>query len=97
MVASFDWLIRLVDLVGGTRASLAQPPERRDQTGQRQPGRHRRARRLTLARERLRRPGPQTVSEVALDCGFWELGRFAQAYRAAYGERPSETLRRRTG
>jgi transcriptional regulator GlxA family with amidase domain len=31
---------------------------------------------------------------VALRCGFRELGRFAADYRAAFGENPSETLRR---
>jgi AraC-like DNA-binding protein len=60
------------------------------------PCRYLRARRLALARERLLAPNARTVAEVALDCGFWELGRFAVAYRAAYGERPSETLGRST-
>jgi transcriptional regulator GlxA family with amidase domain len=32
-----------------------------------------------------------------MDCGFFHLGRFAQAYARAYGERPSETLARRRG
>jgi transcriptional regulator GlxA family with amidase domain len=31
---------------------------------------------------------------VASRCGFRELGRFAADYRAAFGEYPSETLRR---
>jgi AraC-like DNA-binding protein len=35
------------------------------------------------------------VTTVAMDCGFFHLGRFAQAYSKAYGERPSETLARR--
>ena len=35
-----------------------------------------------------------TVTRVVTDHGFWELGRFSVAYRALFGESPSETLRR---
>ncbi|WP_138466528.1 AraC family transcriptional regulator [Poseidonocella sp. HB161398] len=35
------------------------------------------------------------VSDVAMDHGFLHWGRFAQAYRAMFAERPSETLQRR--
>jgi transcriptional regulator GlxA family with amidase domain len=34
-----------------------------------------------------------TVTSIAAEYGFHELGRFAATYRAAYGEAPSETLR----
>lgn len=34
-----------------------------------------------------------TVSSVALAWGFWHFGEFAQAYKACFGELPSETLR----
>lgn len=54
--------------------------------------------RLELARQRLRQPGRQaTVATIALDCGFLHLGRFAQAYRAQFGESPSATLQSKTG
>jgi AraC-like DNA-binding protein len=35
-----------------------------------------------------------TVTHIVTDHGFWELGRFSVAYRALFGESPSETLRR---
>jgi AraC-like DNA-binding protein len=35
-----------------------------------------------------------TVTEIATECGFWELGRFSVEYRALFGETPSESLRR---
>jgi transcriptional regulator GlxA family with amidase domain len=39
-------------------------------------------------------PSKATVTSVVTDHGFWELGRFSVAYRALFGESPSETLRR---
>lgn len=48
-------------------------------------------RRLELARERLMREPRATTTEVALDCGFSNHGRFAKAYRSRFGETPSAT------
>ncbi|SEA99414.1 helix-turn-helix transcriptional regulator [Rubrimonas cliftonensis] len=54
--------------------------------------------RLGRARERLSEPDAATsVSDVALMCGFAHFGRFAAAYRARFGEAPSDTLRRTRG
>lgn len=54
--------------------------------------------RLDRARERLMASDPaSTVSDVALLSGFAHLGRFAGAYRARFGETPSQSLRRRRG
>lgn len=39
-------------------------------------------------------PGTTTVSKVAIEQGFIELGRFSQYYRTMFGEYPSQTLTR---
>jgi AraC-like DNA-binding protein len=53
-------------------------------------------RRMHLAHSALKRgtPGATTVTAIATGCGFWEMGRFAGAYRKLFGEQPSVTLRR---
>lgn len=52
--------------------------------------------RLRGVRQALTNPsgGPITVTHAATGHGFYELGRFAAVYREAFGEPPSETLRR---
>jgi transcriptional regulator GlxA family with amidase domain len=61
------------------------------------PGNYARLRRLNLVRGALRRvdAATVTVAEIARRYGFSELGRFARAYWAAFGETPSTTLRDR--
>ena len=51
--------------------------------------------RLHGARHALRGAGLKKgiVTSVATDYGFYELGRFAGAYKAVFGETPSETVR----
>jgi AraC-like DNA-binding protein len=60
------------------------------------PQRYLRLRRMNLARRALTQADPavKTVTEVANDYGFAELGRFAVAYRQLFGESPVATLRR---
>jgi AraC-like DNA-binding protein len=54
-----------------------------------------RSARLARARQDLLSARPQmTVTIAAHASGFSELGRFAVEYRRAFGERPSETLKR---
>jgi AraC-like DNA-binding protein len=59
------------------------------------PYRHLRALRMGEARKAMLSPVSltQTVTEVAMQFGFHELGRFSVEYRRAFGERPSATLR----
>ncbi len=53
-------------------------------------------RRMNLVRRALTRSEPNvtTVTTIANDHGFAELGRFAVGYRNLFGESPSATLRR---
>jgi AraC-like DNA-binding protein len=53
-------------------------------------------RRMYLARRALLSASSDgsTVTGIAADYGFWELGRFAVEYRALFGESPSLTLKR---
>lgn len=52
--------------------------------------------RLELARRRLRAAGEgDTVTRIALECGFGHFGDFARDYKRRFGESPSATLRRR--
>jgi AraC-like DNA-binding protein len=53
-------------------------------------------RRMHLFRRALFRAvhSTTTVTRIATDHGFWELGRFAVNYRALFGETPSATLQR---
>jgi len=52
-------------------------------------------RRMHLARATLIRadPASASVTSIATDHGFWELGRFSVEYRTLFGESPSVSLR----
>jgi len=54
--------------------------------------------RLEQVRRELERGEPHgSVTQTALDHGFFHLGRFARTYREHFGESPSETLQRSQG
>lgn len=59
------------------------------------PAQYLRQRRLARARNALIAQGlnDTSVTDVAMAHGFWDLSRFAVAYKKIYGESPSETLR----
>ena len=54
-----------------------------------------RERRLEAANQALltAEPGETNVTQVALDLGFDQLGRFSESYKKTFGELPSETLK----
>jgi len=60
------------------------------------PQRYLTLRRLHMTRQALLRADQHsaTVTEIAMNYGFWELGRFSGIYKFLFGEAPSETLRR---
>lgn len=50
--------------------------------------------RIDMSRDLLLQAGEaERVADIALKCGFVNLGRFASAYREKFGETPSDTLR----
>ncbi len=51
-------------------------------------------RRMRLARQALRdRRRPEaTVTAIAMEFGFWDLGHFAVSYRRPFGQTPRQTL-----
>jgi len=50
--------------------------------------------RLWAVRAALVRASPEDlIKTIALDHGFWHLGRFSRTYRAFFGESPSDTAR----
>jgi AraC-like DNA-binding protein len=53
--------------------------------------------RLNRAREMLEQPAQDSaVTQIALRCGFQNPGHFARDFRLAFGELPSETLKKST-
>jgi AraC family transcriptional regulator, ethanolamine operon transcriptional activator len=59
------------------------------------PLRYLKLRQLHSMRDALKHANPKqdSVTEVAVQLGIWELGRFAHDYRQLFGESPAQTLR----
>lgn len=98
ILAHLDQPITIADLIavcGGSPRALFEGFRRfRGMT----PMRFIRHQRLIRAREALENPAPCTgVAHVAMRWGFQHLGRFAAEYADAFGEAPSQTLKRAQG
>jgi transcriptional regulator GlxA family with amidase domain len=85
-------MARLCDVTGVSERSLRNACHAVRGTS---PKRYLTRRRLEAVRVALAeaRPGQNTVTRIATDFGFFELGRFAGIYSSAFGELPSDTLR----
>lgn len=86
--------IRIGELAEFCTASISKIERTFRQELQMSPRQYIRARRLAEAHRALKSADSEgtTVARVATDHGFPHLGRFAGAYRAHFGELPSETL-----
>jgi len=96
LAANCDRPMYLADIctaVGASERTLRASCEERLGMG---PIRYLWLRRMHLARRTLvgADPATATVTQVAMDYGFWELGRFSVSYQALFGESPSESLRK---
>lgn len=87
------YLAEICESVGASERTLRVACEEQLGMG---PIRYLTLRRMHLAHGALLRADASsaTVTSIATGHGFWELGRFSVAYRALFGEHPSETLRR---
>jgi AraC-like DNA-binding protein len=87
------YLAEICEAVGAAERTLRAACEEHLGMG---PIRYLAMRRMHLARRSLLRAAPSTatVTKIATDHGFWELGRFSVSYRAMFGETPLATLRR---
>jgi AraC-like DNA-binding protein len=86
-------LLEICAAIGASERTLRNACEEHLGMG---PIRYLASRRMHLVRRALLRafPSTTTVTRIATDYGFWELGRFSVNYHAMFGETPSATLRR---
>lgn len=84
--------LRLMDIADAAEVSARKLSDGFQQNKGVSPMRYLRDVRLNRARARLQDPhSPVRVADVAMDCGFLHLSRFAAAYYERFGEMPSET------
>lgn len=92
--AHFSAPLAMADLANEAGTSVRSLQESFRQYRGCTPSQYLRALRLSEVRKRLDLTPEAPVTQVALDCGFAHLGRFAGYYRERFGETPSETRRR---
>jgi len=86
-------LAQICETLGVTERTFRAACERRLGMG---PIRYLKLRRMQLARLALLQadPSTKTVTGIATDYGFQELGRFSVTYKSLFGESPSASLKR---
>lgn len=93
--AHWDQPISIEDLVAATGASARSIFRSFRQSRECSPLDYARQLRLRKARQMLESEGDTaSITEIALTCGFGDLGHFSREFRAAYGERPSDVVHR---
>jgi AraC-like DNA-binding protein len=93
--ANWNKPVRIVDLIGLTNVSSRSLFKSFRSARGYSPMAFAKMIRLQHARQMLEAGNSSTsVTAVAFDCGFGNLGHFAREYREAFGELPSETLAR---
>jgi len=83
---------RLAEIAGVSVRSLSRAFVKRHGVG---PMRFLKERRMEAVRMELINASPENtkISDVALQYGFTELGKFSLLYKSVYNEKPSETLK----
>lgn len=96
MTDALDGTLSITDLAQAARVSERTLYEGFRQVYGTTPMRRLKRLRLEAVRAALKAADPATasVSEIAARFGFFQFGRFAGDYRRAFGEKPSDTLRR---
>lgn len=93
--ANWDRPIEVTELAAVANVSVRAIFREFARAGKGSPAQFAKTMRLRRAAAMLKRPEAETtVTGVALRCGFHNLGRFSADYFRAFGELPSETLRR---
>lgn len=94
---NLDHPLRMTDLCSHLGTTLRQLELAFQQVCGISPKRYELIRRISAFRGRLLSASPNSasVTQIALECGFFHLGRLSTTYRRMFGESPNTTLARR--